>query len=73
MVAEKSTAELDEDVVLVAVREAESAAAEGPFPATVTEPPTDRTGPARYLVAACSDVAAIAVGTVGAVCACPRG
>lgn len=72
VVAGKSTTELDEDAVLAAVREAEAAAgAEGPFPAAVTEHPTDRTGLARYLVAACADVAAIAVGTVGVVLRVP--
>ncbi|MGY2023946.1 HAD-IC family P-type ATPase [Nocardia gipuzkoensis] len=72
VVAGTSPAELDEAAVLAAVREAEGAAdAEGPFPAAVTEHPTDRTALARYLVAACADVAAIAVGTVGAVLRVP--
>ncbi|WP_157229171.1 hypothetical protein [Nocardia brevicatena] len=72
VVAGRSQGELDKAAVIAAVREAEVAAdAAGPFTAADTEHPTDRTMPARYLVAAFIDVAAAATATIGSLLRLP--
>lgn len=72
VVAGESRGEPNNASVIAAVRAAEAAAdAAGPFTTAGMEHPTDRVIPARYLVAAFIDGAAVATATVGSLLRLP--